>query len=429
MSCLGAILLDNDIYHRTEGLSVWDLALDSHRRIYAAMVTLASEGQPIDLVTVSQFLADRKELETVGGVTYLSTLTEGLPRRDNIDHYVRIVQHKAKLRQIIHSCNAAIGQAMNQQDEPNVVIGELERKMLELAAADRQGHGQHISKILPEVRQRLEELRSVPKGVHALWLTTGIPELDVMTTGLHPSEMTVAAAYTGDGKTSYALQVIIANLLKGFPCKMFSLEMKRHDIVTRLIAMLSKILPLHLRDPRLMDLLDAGEYDVAEKQLAKLPFYLDDTAGLTIDELVRRGRLHARRDGCKLFVVDYLKLVKVPSLTKNVERLSNVSSELLEFAKTEKVHVLSLSQFSVPEGKKKRVPTIFDIKESGDIANDAHNVLLLYRPETEDGTYTGFDKIFIGKQRAGPTGKINVAFNKERLRWEYREVKQEHRDE
>jgi replicative DNA helicase len=257
--------------------------------------------------------------------------------------------------------------------------------------------------------------------------TTGIPELDEMTTGFHPKEITVVGGWTGEGKTSYLIQAIIENLMQGIAMGMFSLEMKAHDIVCRLITAITHIMPLHLRDPRLLAMFDLTELETARAELAKMPFYLDDTAGLTIDEVTNRGRLHTRKNNCKILVIDYLKLIRVPAAKGNTERLSTTSGALLNLAKDEACHVIEASQLTVPEGKKKRRPTIFDIKESGDVANDAHNVFMFYRPETDSGSYTGFDELIIEKQRAGPKGLIKVIYDRERLRWRFR--KEQHKDE
>jgi replicative DNA helicase len=364
-SCLGAILLDPDIYFRTEKLQVYDFMLDSHRRIYSAIIEMAEEAVPIDLVTLSNHLADRKNLDSVGGVTYLSTLTEGLPRRDNIDHYIRIVREKARLRRLIHYCNSVIEACLGNTPLEEL-LQQTQNKILEMAAEGvTTTNGRRLAEILPEVYERITEQRSVTKEQIAVGWTTGIPELDEMTTGFHPKEITVVGGWTGEGKTSYLIQAIIENLMQGIAMGMFSLEMKAHDIVCRLITAITHIMPLHLRDPRLLAMFDLTELETARAELAKMPFYLDDTAGLTIDEVTNRGRLHTRKNNCKILVIDYLKLIRVPAAKGNTERLSTTSGALLNLAKDEACHVIEASQLTVPEGKKKRRPTIFDIKEIG----------------------------------------------------------------
>lgn len=427
-SALGAILLDNGIYYEAAaGLSVFDLTLDSHRQIYGAMIELAENQHPIDYITLSAELAGQKKLEAVGGVTYLSTLTDGLPRRDSIAHYIVMIREKAKLRRLIRNCEKAIANSIAHQAQSDEIAAELQKDVIELAATDGTGRGWKLAEIIRETQEKLDALRAVDPDREAVGMRTGIKELDAFTTGLHEGEVTVVAGFTGEGKTSYSIQAMLVNLFDKVPCHMFSLEMKKHDVLCRLVAAVTKISPLHLRDPRLMGMHELAELPGAWDLLKPLPFYIDDTAGLTLSEVISRGRLHARKNGCKLFVVDYLKLVEVPGATKNVERLSAVAKGLVNFAKTEKVHVIELSQVSVPEGKKKRRPTLLDLKESGDIANEAHNVCLFYRPTKDDGGYTTNDELIIDKQRAGPTGTIPVRYNKERLMWEYR--KQEHRDE
>jgi replicative DNA helicase len=426
-SCLGAILLDNDIYFRTEKLAVTDFALDSHRKIYSAIIEMAEEGTPVDMITLSTHLGDRKHLDNIGGVAYLSELTEGLPRRDNIDHYVRIVREKARLRKLIRFCHE-VEKSASANVSLAVILETAQSTLLEMAAEGvTASRGKKLSETLAEVYARIDEQRKVEKTKIAVGWTTGIPELDEMTTGFHPNEVTVVGGWTGEGKTSYLIQVIIENLLQDVAVGMFSLEMKEHDIVCRVITAITRIMPLHLRDPRLLTMFELSELEAARAELQKYPFYIDDTGGLTIDEVTNRARVWARKNDCKIHVVDYLKLIRVPSAAKTVERLSTTSQSLLRFAKDEKRHVIAASQLSVPEGKKKRRPGVFDIKESGDVANDAHNIFMFYRPETDSGVYTGFDELIIEKQRAGPKGLIKVIYDRERLRWRFR--KEQHKDE
>lgn len=418
---LGAILLNNDIYYGAAAtLSADEFFVDSHKRIYRAMCALGEDSSGIDLVTLTEELRRRKEIEAVGGITYVSSLTDGLPQRDNVEHYLEIVRSKAQLRALIHACNSAIGRAMEQSDEAKEILADAQTQLLEVLAHNHKPQAVRLSVALDELFAVMRETRKIAGNRKAAGLKTGLDKLDAMTTGYHLGETTVIGGSTAEGKSSLALQCIRENLRDDVACCFFTIEMLRRQIAARLLAREADVLPTQLRDSRLLEnLFDIEQVNKHKKLLATLPLFLDETSDLSVDEIVMRARMHARRDNVKLVIVDFLQLVNVPRAQSAHERISTAMKRLRDFGKAENVHMLILSQITVREGKKSR-PNKFALRESGDIASFANNIILCWRPQDESGNYIGGDELIVDKQREGATGKIDVRYDTKKLLFEER---------
>lgn len=412
---LGSILLDNEALYRVAPLKPEDFAFDSHRRIYHRMWNLQAKGCPIDLITLGNELSRNREVEAVGGMAYLSSLTDGMPHKVNVEQYARIVRDCSLKRQVIFTANAAIAQAMDESETAADCLSVTQDKILALAAQTQAHAAVRLSGYSDEYYAKVEKMAERTDSDRPLGFKTGNSELDALTTGFRKREHAVVGAVTGEGKSNYTRQVLLANLLDGVACALFSQEMTRDAVMSRFIPQMTngELTNRLLRDPRRMTAQQRELFKRTKPVLDSLPLWVDDASRLTISELIARTHLLVNRHGVELVAVDYLQLVQAPG-EKKYDRITAVSEGLRELAKSLPISLVVISQLSRPEKKEKRRPTLYDLKESGQIENDAHLVLLLYRPE-KDGHLTYDDELIIGKQREGPAGKIEVKFDERRL--------------
>src|SRR5438309_11680649 len=288
-SILGAILLDNEVYPQAaEGLRSDDFSLDSHRRIYARMVELNETGRPVDIITLTEELGRHKEVESVGGVAYISSLTEGLPRRENIEHYVKIVKDKALLRGLIHAANGAIARAIDQSDTTEEIIDAAESAIFQISES-RIGRGfVGIKEIVKESFGSLDALYE--RGRRITGLETHYSELDQMTSGLQSSDLVIIAARPSMGKTAFAMNIaenVAVNDAK--VVGMFSLEMSREALLLRLLCSRARVDSHKMRTGSLWRD-DMQKVVHAMEQLAHAPIYIDDTPGISLSEMRAKAR-------------------------------------------------------------------------------------------------------------------------------------------
>jgi replicative DNA helicase len=418
---LGAILLENLCYDQAASqLEPQDFTLDSHRRLWVRMIELAETGKPIDFVTLTEQLGLHKEIESVGGVAYVTNLTDGLPRVKNIGQYVRIVKEKATLRQIIHLAEGAKESAYEQDSPASQIMGTLQENILTLLGNDRKGAAAKVAEFSQETWDKLIERRESPNRL--VGLSTGLDRLDERTTGIRAGEFWTIGGRTGDGKTSLALQIAAANASQGIPVGFFSLEMDRDSLLERLWSGHGEIRFRFIRNPKMLSHEDGARLARAREEVDAWPLFIEDNPAYTISEIEARSRLMIRQRGIKLVLVDYLQIVDAPGKEERL-RLTRVSKGLRMLAKSEDIAVVGLSQMPRPlhQNLNKR-PTKFDLKESGSLENDSHTVLLIYRPVDGQDQYTREDEIIIGKQRSGETGIENVIYRGKHMRFYPREA-------
>ncbi|MCI0404362.1 MAG: replicative DNA helicase [Acidobacteria bacterium] len=425
-SVLGAILLDNDAFHPSiEILEPADFSLDSHRRIFARMVALSEKRQPIDLITLSEELERAGELEAVGGAAYLASLTDGLPSSTNVEHYARIVKEKALLRNLIHTSDNIINQALEADEQADLVLDRAEEAIFSLAEKRVREGLLPIKTIVQETIPRLDEY--FERRQHITGLATGFNDFDNLTSGLQPADLIIIAARPGIGKTALALNIAqYVAMAERKPAAVFSLEMAREALLFRLLCAEARVDSHRFRSGYLSKD-EQGKIVAASARLREAPIFIDDTPALTVLEMrAKCRRLQAER-ALALVVVDYLQLMSGRGRFENrTQEISSISRGLKALAKELRVPVISISQLSrAPEqrGGDHR-PQLSDLRESGSIEQDADLVAFIFRPEVykdpdnvpeED---RGRAELIIAKQRNGPTGKINLAFLREYTRFE-----------
>jgi len=416
-SILGAILLDNHAYNdAAEHLHPDDFSLDAHRRIYSRMVDLAESSRPIDIITLVEELEQKKELQAIGDIGYVSGLLDGVPDRPSIEHYVKIVRDKAILRGLIHVSNAAIAKASEQADPADEILNEAEAAVFQLSEK-RIGKGfQGIQEIVRNSFGSVDAL--LQRGQRITGLATHYTDLDEMTSGLQKSDLVILAARPSMGKTSFAMNIAEnAAIDDGKVVGMFSLEMSSEALLQRLLCSRA-IVDAHKMRTGSLWRDDMQKVVKAMEELAHAQLYIDDSPGLSVSEMrAKARRLKQSRGRLDLLVVDYLQLMSGGSkrFENRTQEVSAISRGLKALAKELEVPVLALSQLSrAPESRGgDHRPQLSDLRESGSIEQDADLVMFIFREEIykqDDPELRGRAEILVAKQRNGPIGKFQLAF-------------------
>ena len=438
-SILGAILLDNHLYNEAaERITTSDFALDPHRRIYMRMAELIDSGRPVDIITLRDILSQHKEIEAIGGVAYLASLTENLPRRLSIEEYVRIVKNKSLLRQLILVCSEAITQAADQGDDALDVLNSAESKLLEVTEKGVQRGFASIPEIVRGSFGSIDQLFAEGHR-EVTGLETHFTEFDRMTSGLQKSELIIIAARPSMGKTAWAINIAQnAAVRGGSVVAVFSLEMSKESLLRRMLAS-EALVDQQTIQKGYTSREDAERLTEALERLTESQLFIDATPAISLTEMRAKARrlrqMHGRLD---LIVIDYLQLMAgspaggtgpgAKRFENRTQEVSAVSRGLKALAKELDVPVIALSQLSRASeqrgGDKK--PMLSDLRESGSIEQDADVVAFIHResyynrdengqpdPETE-----GKAEIIIAKQRNGPTGSVHLAYLSKCTRFE-----------
>ncbi len=434
-SILGAILLDNFAYNQAaESLRPDDFSLDSHRRIYSRMVELSETSRPIDLITLTEELGRHKEVEAVGGVAYITSLTDGVPRRPNIEHYVRIVKDKAMLRGLIHAANGAIARALEQSETADEVLDAAETSIFRLSD-DRLGRGfVGVNEIVRDSFGSIDALYQ--RGQRITGLATHYEDLDGITSGLQSSDLVILAARPGMGKTAFALNIAENAAVEDKKVVgIFSLEMSREALLLRLLCSQARVDSHKLRQG-FLGREDFEKITAASASLGDSRLYIDDTPALSLHEMrAKARRLQQSQQQLDLIVVDYLQLMAAAPVgggrryENRTQEVSAISRGLKALAKELRVPVLALSQLSrAPESRGgDHRPQLSDLRESGSIEQDADVVMFIFREEVynpDNPDLEGLAELIVAKQRNGPTGKIDLAFLKRFTRFESRAMEE-----
>jgi replicative DNA helicase len=422
---LGAILLDNAAHaEAAEHIKPDDFSLDSHRRIFLRMSELIDTGRTVDIVTLSNELSRYKEVEAVGGVAYLASLTEGLPRRPVIEDYIRIVKDKSLLRRLMGICSAAIAKAADQSQDAIGVLDETESQLLEASQSGLTLGLQPIDVIVRDSFGSIDNLYTHSRDITGL--ATGFTDFDRMTSGLQKGELIIIAARPSMGKTALAINIAEnAAVRYGSIVAIFSLEMSKESLLRRMLASQASVDQQKIqkgffgRD-------EQEKLQAALSLLVESRIFIDDSAASTIAEMrARARRLKQNAGGLDLIMIDYLQLMSasMPGASKRgfenrVQEVSAISRGLKAMAKELQVPVIALSQLSRSNEKRDdKRPMLSDLRESGSIEQDADVVAFIHREAyyNRDEDISAEEKakseIIIAKQRNGPTGIVRMHWN------------------
>ena len=415
-SLLGGLMLDHKSWDKiADVVSVDDFYRKDHRLIFAAIASLAEEANPCDVVTVSEFLDNRDELEKAGGLEYLATLANETPGAANARSYARILRERSMLRALITAGNEISGSAFSTEGRTaSELVDEAERLVFEIAESGSRGRAgfKALKQILPEAVDRIDVLHQSDGDITGI--PSGYTEFDKMTAGLQPGDLVVIAGRPSMGKTTLAVNIAEnAAIGSKVPTAIFSMEMPSQQLAFRMISSLGRVDQTHLRTGRFPDE-DWSRINTAVQLMSEAPIYIDDTPGLSPTEIRARSRRLQREHGLGLIVVDYLQLMAVPGSKENrATEISEISRSLKGLAKELSVPVIALSQLnrSVEQRTDKR-PVMSDLRESGAIEQDADLIIFIYREEVynQDTPRKGIADIAIAKQRNGPIGDFPLTF-------------------
>jgi replicative DNA helicase len=428
MTILGAMLVEPvAIIDATMLLKTDDFALDSHRKIYAAMLQLVELGHGVDIVTVTDYLSKKRELDSVGGLPYLASLSEGLPRKLSIESYVRIVRDKSLMRQLLSVCDMGMIEASDQSREALDVLNQVTGRLTEISEHAVTGGFSDIAAIVKDSFGSIDALYE--QGREVTGLATHYIEFDRMTSGLQESELIIIAARPSMGKTAWAINIAENAAVRGGKVvAVFSLEMSKASLLRRMLASQALVNSKAIQTGMLMRE-DRAKLISGLEKLMESKIFIDDTPGITLAEMRAKARRLKQQQGkLDLIVIDYLQLMTGSSsnakgFENRTQEVSAISRGLKALAKEMKVPVVALSQLSRASeqrgGDKK--PLLSDLRESGSIEQDADVVCFIHREEyydRENEDLKGKAEIIIAKQRNGPTGVVSLAYLADFTRFE-----------
>jgi replicative DNA helicase len=415
---LGGLMLDNRRFDEVaEIISASDFYRQDHRLIFGAAERLSGDSEPLDVVTLAEFLERAGDIEDAGGLSYLAELAEKTPGAANINAYAVIVRERSTLRQLVEVSGRITDSAFNPQGRnSDEILDEAERNVFQIAESRvKEGTGpQAINPILTKALSRIEEL--FESGETTTGLTTGFKDLDEWTSGMQPADLLIVAGRPSMGKTTLAMNIVENALItSGAPILVFSMEMPADALVMRMLSSLGRIDQSRIRSGRLEED-DWPRLTSAVSLLKDKPLYIDDTPALSPTDMRSRARRIARENNGQLglIMVDYLQLMRVPGNTEGrTAEISEISRSLKGLAKELSCPVMALSQLnrSLEQRPNKR-PVNSDLRESGAIEQDADVIMFVYRDEVynEDTSDKGIAELIIGKQRNGPIGTVRLAF-------------------
>lgn len=422
---LGSILLDNSVIaEAVEHLKPEDFYSPLNRRVFAAMIALFEKQKQIDPILIGEELKKEGSFESIGGISTITNLTFGLPHFSNVAEYIKVVRDKSVIRNLIRTCNAITGEALAEEDDAELILDAAEQKIFEIAESRTKQTFSRISPIAERVIARVKE-HAAGESSGITGLSTGFREVDELTSGLQRTDLVIVAGRPSMGKTALCLTIAQnAALQSKAVVALFSLEMSKEQLVTRMLSSEAHINAHRFRTGHLM----TNEWERlagAIGTLADTRIFIDDTPGISALEVrAKSRRLAAEQKQLDLIVIDYLQLMGSAAGRRNENRqqeVSQISRELKALAKELDVPVLALSQLSrAPEARSPPKPLMSDLRESGSIEQDADVVAFIYREdyykETEENK--GLAELILAKQRNGPTGTVRLAFLKEFTRFE-----------
>jgi replicative DNA helicase len=420
-SLLGAVLIDEEtLADISEHVTTKDFYEKRHAIIYAAMMRLYERHKPVDLLTLTEELKRKKEIEIIGGSAYLTDLTNYVPTSAHAEAYAELVAQKAIRRRLIKASGEISELGYDEDTTTQELLEKAEAELFSVSDQSLKQDLVSIESILTESFDRMEELhrnKGTLRGVR-----TGWRDLDNMTAGLQRSDLVILASRPAMGKTTLVTNLAynVATVAKQ-PVLFFSLEMSKEQLVDRMLADASGVDAWNIRTGNLSDD-DFSKLSEAMGEMAEAPIFIDDTPGLSVLEMRTKARRAAHEQPLGLVIIDYLQLMQGSGRSdgNRVQEVSEISRGLKLIARELNVPVVALSQLSRSvESRSPQIPQLSDLRESGSIEQDADIVMFIYReayynPETERENITD---LIIAKHRNGPTGKIELYFHPERLRF------------
>jgi replicative DNA helicase len=421
-SLLGAILIDDEVLaDASEFVMAKDFYEKRHGIIYDGMMRLYERHKPVDLLTLTDELKRKKELDIIGGSAYLSELTTYVPTSAHASAYAEMVAQKAVRRRLIKASGDISELGYNEETSTQELLEKAEAELFSVSDQSLKQDVVSLEHILTDSFDRMEELHRNKGQLRGI--RTGYRDLDNMTAGLQRSDLVIIAARPAMGKTTLVTNLAynVATIAKQ-PVLFFSLEMSKEQLVDRMLADASGVDAWNIRTGNLSDE-DFSKLSEAMGELAEAPIFIDDTPGLSVLEMRTKARRVSHDHPLGLIIVDYLQLMQATGRSdgNRVQEVSEISRGLKLIARELNVPLIALSQLSrTVESRSPQIPQLSDLRESGSIEQDADIVTFIYRPgyyEPDNPEFENITKLIIAKHRNGPTGEVGLYFHPERLRF------------
>ena len=417
-SVLGGMLISREAAELVcEALKPEDFYLPAHQDIYTAMLQLYNRGNAVDSVTLIDALEREGKLNAVGSVSYITELSLFVPSAANVSHYIRIVEDRSVMRQLIRAGTDIVQDAQTGERPVGDMLDDAERRIFNISMKKSEDTLVHIEKTAMDTYFHIGELMALKGKLSGI--TTGFTDLDKLTSGLQRSDLIIVAGRPSMGKTAFALNVAQNAALKGATICIFSLEMSREQLVRRMLCANAGVDMQRVNTGNTTDA-DLIELSTALADLSATNIYIDDTAGVSVAEIRSRCRKQKSRGGLDLIVIDYLQLMKTAGNSDNrATEISDVTRSLKILARELNVPIILLSQLSRgPESRTSNGhrPIMADLRESGAIEQDAFLIMLLYRPAVyaEAGDVEAENdntmEVIVAKHRNGPTDTVYLSW-------------------
>lgn len=413
-SVLGAMLLSGvAVSTVAEVLTANDFYRPTHGTIFRAILELDAAGEPVDAITLSDFLDERGELERIGGQAKIAELAALVPAVSNVGHYAHIVKDQGILRRIVEAGQRIVSMGYERSGETTEIVDRAEQLLFDISQRRVTSDFSNFRDLLAanfELITRLQETGETVVGT-----PSGFPELDKITTGFHPGNLIIVAARPSMGKSALALGIASHLGLKGVPVTLFTLEMSEQEVTQRLVSMEGKIDSQRLRTGQLTSE-DWGRFTETSGRLANIPLSIDDSGSTSIMEMRSKARrLKAKNPDLGMLIVDYVQLMIPDGKAENrVQEVSQISRGLKVLARDLRIPIIAMSQLNRSvESRHDKRPLLSDLRESGSLEQDADVVMFIYRDDyynKEESEQQGVAEIILGKQRNGPTGTIRLSF-------------------
>ncbi|HJJ12058.1 MAG TPA: replicative DNA helicase [Clostridiaceae bacterium] len=412
---IGSMLTDRDaVISAIEILKEEDFYREDNKTIYEAILNLYNRSEPIDIITLKAELTSMGMFEKIGGLEYIVGLPEKVPTTANVERYINIVKEKSELRRLIKAANEIIEQGYDPTENIDDIMNSAEKKIFNIMQDKDQKTYSAIKDVLVDAFTELEQLYNQKQ--HITGVPTGFIDLDYKTAGLHNSDLILIAARPAMGKSAFALNIATNAAVKAkVPAVLFSLEMSKEQMVNRILCSEAMVDSNKVRTGKIDDD-DWIKLADTMGDLSEAPIYIDDTPGISINEIRAKCRKLKLERNIGLVVIDYLQLVQGSSKRASGSReqeISEISRSLKILAKEINVPVIALSQLSrAPEQRPDHRPMLSDLRESGAIEQDADIVMFLYRDDyyNEDSEDKGLAEVIVAKHRAGSTGTVKLVW-------------------
>ena len=418
MALLGSLLLRPDSLDEVVDLVTTEVFYsEKHRAIYETMLELSQKNSPIDMISLSSRLKEKKQLKNVGGDAYLAGLVNSVPSAANLMHYAEIVQKRSMMRRLIRASEDISSLGFNEVEDLDSILDQAEKMIFEITTGSQTQKMVEMSSILGDAWERLDRLHKSDDAMRGV--PTGFKDLDNKLSGFQKSDLIILAARPSMGKTALGLDIARQSAIQsGTPVGFFSLEMSSQQLVDRMLASHSRVDAWKLRTGNITASGDFDRIRDALDDLSKAPIFIDDTPANNILKIRSVARRLKSQKGLGMIIVDYLQLM-MPTQTRandsTVQQVTELSRSLKQLARELDVPVLALSQLSRAVEQRGGKPRLSDLRDSGSIEQDADVVMFIHREQSnrESDGYNNAE-ILIEKHRNGPTGKVNLYFDDER---------------